>query len=108
MSSLQFIQDPLFQAGRRAFVLRTGVALSGTAVALLAGHQALAAKTLKTTGDSAAADIELLLTNMAYAVVGRVADGELPAAAMLPTLERAVHRLTANNEPDAARAAKGR
>ena len=49
-------------------------------------------------------DIELILTNMAYAVIGRFADGELPITSILPSLERAVFRLTTNNEP-AARSA---
>jgi len=54
-----------------------------------------------------AADIEVVLTNMAYAVVGRAADGELPATEMLPALERAVRRLTADNAAEARRAASG-
>jgi hypothetical protein len=49
-------------------------------------------------------DVEIILTNMAYAVIGRAADGQLEPAAILPTLERAVFRLTANNEPAAAAA----
>ncbi|EFC82271.1 TetR/AcrR family transcriptional regulator [Parafrankia sp. EUN1f] len=49
-------------------------------------------------------DIGLLLTNVAYAVVARFAVGEIDITAILPTLERAAYRLTANNEP-AARAA---
>jgi AcrR family transcriptional regulator len=49
-------------------------------------------------------DIELVLTNMAYAVVGRFADGTLDITAILPTLERAVFRLTADNEPAATAA----
>ncbi|CAI7977341.1 TetR/AcrR family transcriptional regulator, cholesterol catabolism regulator [Frankia sp. Hr75.2] len=49
-------------------------------------------------------DIGLILTNMAYAVVGQFANGELDITAILPTLERAVFRLTTNNEPAAAAA----
>jgi AcrR family transcriptional regulator len=44
-----------------------------------------------------AADVEIVLTNMAYAVIGRFVDGQIPATAILPTLERAVFRLTADN-----------
>lgn len=47
-------------------------------------------------------DIELVLTNMAYAVIGRFADGTLDVTAILPTLDRAVFRLTTNNEPEAS------
>ncbi|OHV56348.1 TetR family transcriptional regulator [Pseudofrankia sp. BMG5.36] len=49
-------------------------------------------------------DVALILTNVAYAVVARSAAGELDNTAILPALERAAYRLTANNEP-AARAA---
>jgi len=48
-------------------------------------------------------DIELILTNMAYAVTGRCASGEIGTAEILPALERAVFRLTADNGPAAAR-----
>ena len=50
------------------------------------------------------ADIEHILTNMAYALIGRFADGTLEITAILPILERVVTRLTTNNEPAAARA----
>jgi hypothetical protein len=43
-------------------------------------------------------DVTLILKNMAYAVVGRFASGNLDITAILPTLERAVYRLTADNE----------
>lgn len=52
-------------------------------------------------------DIAMILTNLAYAVVGQFADGTLDATAILPTLERAVFRLTTNNAP-AAEAARNR
>ena len=48
------------------------------------------------------ADIDLVLTNLAYALIGRVADGTLEVTAVLPLLERAVFRLTTDNEPAAA------
>jgi AcrR family transcriptional regulator len=44
------------------------------------------------------ADLDLILKNVAYAVVGRFAAGTLDITAILPTLERAVYRLTADNE----------
>ncbi len=52
-------------------------------------------------------DVTLILKNMAYAVVGRFAAGGLDVTAILPTLERAVYRLTADNET-LARAARER
>jgi TetR/AcrR family transcriptional regulator, cholesterol catabolism regulator len=45
-----------------------------------------------------AKDLDLILRNMAYAVIGRFAAGTLDITAILPTLERAVYRLTADNE----------
>jgi AcrR family transcriptional regulator len=42
-------------------------------------------------------DVELILTNMAHAVLAAVASGEMAITDMLPTLERAVYRLTADN-----------
>jgi AcrR family transcriptional regulator len=53
-----------------------------------------------------AQDIALVLTNMAYAVVGRFAGGDLEATAILPTLERAVFRLTADNVTAASAGAR--
>lgn len=44
-----------------------------------------------------AADVEDILTNMAYAVTGRFIEGQIPATAILPALERAVRRLTTDN-----------
>jgi AcrR family transcriptional regulator len=46
-------------------------------------------------------DISMILTNLAYAMVGQFADGTLDATDILPTLERAVYRLTTNNAPAA-------
>jgi AcrR family transcriptional regulator len=44
------------------------------------------------------ADVENILTHMAYAVIGRFIEGQIPATAILPTLERAVRRLTTDNQ----------
>ncbi len=52
-------------------------------------------------------DISAILTNLVYGLIGRFVDGELQITEVLPTLERAVARLTTNNEP-AAQAARGR
>jgi AcrR family transcriptional regulator len=49
-------------------------------------------------------DITVVLKNVAYAVVGRFAAGALDITAILPTLERAVFRLTADNETPAVAA----
>jgi AcrR family transcriptional regulator len=46
-------------------------------------------------------DLTLILKNIAYAVIGRFAAGTLDITAVLPTLERAVFRLTTNNEAPA-------
>ena len=54
------------------------------------------------------ADVETVLTNMAYAVIGRFIEGQIPASAILSTLERAVFRLTTDNsEARTLRAAVG-
>lgn len=46
-------------------------------------------------------DLGRILTNLSYGLIGRYVDGTLDITEILPTLERAVHRLTVNNEPDA-------
>lgn len=42
-------------------------------------------------------DVEVILTNMSHAVLSQVASGDMAITDMLPTLERAVYRLTADN-----------
>lgn len=49
-------------------------------------------------------DLGRILTNLSYGLIGRYVDGALAITEILPTLERAVHRLTTNNEPDATTA----
>lgn len=49
-------------------------------------------------------DVALILANMAYAVIGRFADHSLEITDILPTLERAVFRLTSDNASAAAAA----
>ena len=60
MSTLKLSTDPLFLAGRRTFLSRSGILLSGTAVALLAGRESLAAQMKKTSAESAANDVNIL------------------------------------------------
>ncbi|WP_428852258.1 ferritin-like domain-containing protein [Imbroritus primus] len=58
MSFLNFSDAPLLQGGRRAFLGQSGLLLSGTAVALLAGRDALA----KTGHANTANDVGILNT----------------------------------------------
>ncbi|GAB2897992.1 ferritin-like domain-containing protein [Paralcaligenes sp. KSB-10] len=58
MSFLDFIDTSTSQSSRRAFLGKSGMLLSGTAVALLAGREALA----KGTKGSAASDARILNT----------------------------------------------
>jgi rubrerythrin len=55
------MQDPLFAAGRRAFIGKSGVLLSATAVALLAGRDVLAADS-KEASSQAGDDVRILNT----------------------------------------------
>lgn len=56
MSFLTLANDPLLRASRRAFLGKSGALLSGTAVALLAGSEALA----KTGGKATESDVRIL------------------------------------------------
>ncbi|QBS39513.1 TetR family transcriptional regulator [Nocardia sp. CS682] len=49
-------------------------------------------------------DVALILANMAYALIGRYADGSLEITEILPILERTVRRLTSDNSAEAAAA----
>lgn len=60
MFNLKLANDPLFLAGRRTFFARSGVVLSGTAVALLAGRESLATQLKKSGSESVATDISIL------------------------------------------------
>jgi TetR/AcrR family transcriptional regulator, cholesterol catabolism regulator len=42
-------------------------------------------------------DIGYVLTNLSYGLIGRYVDGTIDITDILPTLDRAVHRLTADN-----------
>ncbi|MFD0364753.1 TetR family transcriptional regulator [Nocardia sp. GCM10030253] len=46
-------------------------------------------------------DVALVLANMAYALIGRFADGSLAITEILPILERTVFRLTSDNSAEA-------
>jgi rubrerythrin len=58
---MSFFQMPSPQAARRLFIGRSGLALSGAAVALLAGNEALAAR----AGSATAGDVQILNTALA-------------------------------------------
>ena len=60
MFNLKLANDPLFLAGRRTFVARSSVVLSGAAVALLARRESLAAQLKKTGAESVANDVNIL------------------------------------------------
>src|SRR6476646_2673409 len=60
MTLVRLNQDPLFIAGRRAFLSRSGLVLSGTAIALLSGNQVLAATMKKSGADAQAAEVKIL------------------------------------------------
>src|SRR5690242_4247940 len=64
MKIFRLDQDPLFIAGRRMFMSRSGLWLSGTALALLAGNQTLAA-TMKKTGGDTSTDVKILNSALA-------------------------------------------
>ena len=51
---------------------------------------------LKPVDPAYARDLDTILRHMAYAVVGRFADGDLAITEIMPVLQRAVFRLTAN------------
>lgn len=61
MPSVELLNDPLFAAGRRAFIGKSGLLLSATAVALLAGQDSLAADA-KGGSVSVADDVRILNT----------------------------------------------
>jgi len=60
MFNLKLANDPLFLAGRRTFFARSAIVLSGTAVALLAGRETLAAQLQKTGAESVTNDVNIL------------------------------------------------
>jgi len=60
MFTPKFVDDPLFLAGRRLFLARSSVVLSGTAVALLAHRDTLAATLKKTSAKDVVSDINIL------------------------------------------------
>jgi rubrerythrin len=65
MTIVRLQQHPLFIAGRRAFLSRSGLLLSGTAVALLANDHALAATMKKSGADAQASDVKILNSALA-------------------------------------------
>jgi rubrerythrin len=65
MTIVSLQQHPLFIAGRRAFLSRSGLLLSGTAIALLANDHALAATMKKSGADAQASDVKILSSALA-------------------------------------------
>ena len=61
MQLVKLLNDPLFAAGRRAFIGKSGILLSATAVALMAGREGLAADA-KPSSASFADDVRILNT----------------------------------------------
>jgi TetR/AcrR family transcriptional regulator, cholesterol catabolism regulator len=53
-------------------------------------------------------DIGAVLASVAHGVMARFVAGEIDVTEMLPTIERAVYRLTANNQPLAKQARPGK
>ena len=43
-----------------------------------------------------AEDLALIITNLVYALLGKVAAGQLPITEIMPTIERVLRRLTAD------------
>ena len=60
MSVIPLRHHPLFVAGRRMFMTRSSLVLSGTAIALLAGCEGTAAQGRKPSAQSAADDVTIL------------------------------------------------
>jgi ferritin-like protein len=60
MPIIQLRYHPLFVAGRRLFMTRSSLVLSGTAIALLAGCEGIAAPAKKAGAESAADDVTIL------------------------------------------------
>jgi rubrerythrin len=90
MFDLRLANDPLFRAGRRTFVARSGALLSGATLALLAGRDVLAAQLRKAGAGSAGNDLDIL-----NAALGAEQEGiaAYQAAAQSGLLQKPVLRL---------------
>lgn len=112
MRTLRYVFEPwersprLLEAYHRARMGPGGPRLDrqGTAAIEPAGRAVLAAA----AAPAYVEDVELILTFMTDAVIGRFATGTLDITSVLPTLERTVFRLTTNNEPTATAAQERR
>ena len=111
MRGLRYVFEPwersprMLEAYHRA---RTGPGGGRLDAQGMAAIMPLARAALAQADPEYAHDIDVILRNMAYAVIGRFASGTLDITAILPTLERAVFRLTANNETAAVEARERR
>ena len=111
MRGLRYVFEPwersprMLEAYHRA---RTGPGGKRLDAQGMAAIMPLARAALADADPTYAHDIDVILRNMAYAVIGRFAAGTLDITAILPTLERAVFRLTANNETAAIEARERR
>jgi rubrerythrin len=86
MPLIELANDPLFIAGRRAFIGKAGIVLSATAVALMAGRESLAAAVQD--GPAAASDDVRILNTALGAEHQAVAAYQVGASSGL--LEKAV------------------
>ncbi len=53
------------------------------------------------------ADVGMVLSNLTFALIGRFVDKTMDITEILPTLDRAIHRLTADNAAEASAARGG-
>ena len=92
MSNIELAHDPLFLAGRRLFFGRSGLLLSGAAVALLAGRDSLAADFKKTGAASVADDLKILNGGLAaeYQAIAAYQVGAESGLLQKPVLDLAV------------------
>jgi len=92
MSNIRLLGDQLFLTGRRVFFARSGLLLSGAAVALLAGRHSLAADFKKTGAPGVANDIKILNGGLAaeYQGIAAYQVGAESALLQKPVLDLAV------------------
>ena len=89
---MSFFEMKTPAAARRFFLQRSGIVLSGAAVALLAGNEALAAKSGKSGGKGSAGDVRILNTALGAELEAIAAYGVGAQSGLLqkPVLDLAV------------------